>query len=66
MTEVIHEHDSSSNNGMGMVLGVILAIALIFFLVYYFGRGLFFGASNAPQVNIPDHVNVNVNPNQSK
>ena len=61
MVEVIHEHGTdSSSNSMGLIFGIILAIALVFFLFYYFGRGLMNGGMTQPQVNIPDKVDVNV------
>jgi hypothetical protein len=64
MVEVIHEHDThrDSGNGLSVMVGVLMAIALIFFLFYYFGRGFIGGTgSNQPQINIPDKVNVDVN-----
>jgi LPXTG-motif cell wall-anchored protein len=52
----------SSDNGTGFLLGVILLIAFVV-LVLYFGlpyiqRGIGTGAGT--QVNVPDHMNVNV------
>ncbi len=65
MVEVIHEHESTSDNGgnsMGAMFGILLAVALILFLFYYFGRGLINGGgTTTPSVNIPDRVDVNVN-----
>lgn len=61
MTEVIHEVDrtNNTNNNAGMLVGIIILAVVILFLIYYFGRGFVMG-NTAPQVNIPDHVNVNV------
>jgi flagellar biogenesis protein FliO len=63
MVEVIHEHDSTNNsNSFGMMFGILIAVALVLFLFYFFGRGLLQGTqSQVPQVNIPDHVNVDIN-----
>lgn len=49
----------SGNNGMGFLLG---AIVLIVFAILFFVYALPYIRSGfgAPQVNIPDHVNVNV------
>ncbi len=61
MVEVIHEHDASSgSNNMGLVFGLIFAVALVFFLFYVFGRGFLNGGNMQPQVNIPDKINVDV------
>lgn len=68
MVEVIHQHDATpANNGgnsMGAMLGVLLAVALIFFLFYYFGRGSINGGSTSsttPQLNVPGKINVDIN-----
>jgi hypothetical protein len=65
MVEVIHEHEGTSDNSgssMDAMVGVLLAVVLILFLFYYFGRGLISeGGTTTPQVNIPDKVDVNVN-----
>jgi small neutral amino acid transporter SnatA (MarC family) len=45
-----------------MMFGILIAVALVLFLFYFFGRGLLQGTqSQVPQVNIPDHVNVDIN-----
>lgn len=60
MVEVIHEVERTDrSNNSGMLIGIIILAVVILFLVYYFGRGYVMG-NNAPQVNIPDHINVNV------
>ncbi len=66
MVEVIHEHDAPADNGgnsLGAMLGVLLAVALILFLFYYFGRGLINGGgtTTTPQINVPGKINVDVN-----
>ena len=61
MVEVIHEHGTDSGgNSIATVFGIILAIALIFFLFYYFGRGFLNSGVTQPQINVPDKVDVNV------
>ncbi len=50
---------SSSDNGMGFLLGIILIILFIGLLLYY-GLPYLQQSMSGPQVNVPDHVNVNV------
>ncbi len=54
--------NTSSNNGMGFLWGVLLLIlAVLLFLYYGLPRlGTFFGYGN-PQVNIPSRIDVHVN-----
>ena len=62
MVEIIHEREASSSNGgntFGIVFGILFAVILVLFLFYYFGRG-YLQRAQAPQINIPDHVNINV------
>lgn len=66
MVEVIHEHETSADNGgnsLGAIFGVLLAVALILFLFYYFGRGFITGGggTTTPQINVPGRFDVNVN-----
>lgn len=61
MVEVVHDHGDSSSSSMGLIFGIILAIALVFFLFYYFGRGFMTGGMSQPQINVPDRMDVNVN-----
>lgn len=66
MVEVIREHDvhhSDSGSGISTLVGIILVLAVVLFLFYYFGRGLFTGGTTTPQINVPDRVNVDVNQN---
>lgn len=60
---VVHEHRyfSGDGNGAGFILGIVLLLALILLFFYY---GLPYVRSlTAPQVNIPDRVNVNIDAN---
>lgn len=61
MPEVIHEHiteDRASNNN-GLIVGLII-LAVILFLVFYYGIPALRGAASGPTVNVPDKVDVNV------
>jgi hypothetical protein len=70
MVEVIHEHETPVDNGrnnMNSLIGIILVVVVILFLFYYFGRGLLTGSGAGQSgVNIPDHVDVNVNQQPAK
>lgn len=53
--------DSSGNNGMGMLLGVIVVIGLAAVFIIYalpYIRGL--SGNGGVQINLPKNVNVNV------
>ena len=52
---------TSEGNNSGFLLGVIL-LAVLLFMFFYFGLPLLRGgwASGGAQVNVPGHVNVNV------
>lgn len=54
-----------ASNSMGFLLGVIMLIVFILAL-FYFGLPLLRSATRAPQVNIPDKVDVNVNQNPAQ
>lgn len=65
MVEVIREHDvhhGDSGSGITTLAGIILVLAVVLFLFYYFGRGLFTGGTT-PQISVPERVNVDVNQN---
>ncbi len=57
---VVHEHVvNSDGGGMGIIIGgVILLIVVILF--FYYGLP-YIRSMSSPQVNVPDHVDVNVN-----
>lgn len=60
-TVVNNPTPTDSGAGMGFLAGVILLIAGVF-LFLYFGLPLMRGiGSTAPQVTIPDKVDVNIN-----
>lgn len=50
----------SSDNGMGFFLGIVLLIAFVGFLFYFGLPYIQRGMSGGTSVNVPDHVNVNV------
>lgn len=60
-----HVHDESSGSSMSLIIGIliVLMLAALFFFV---GLPAFRSAAapaQAPQINVPDKVNVDVNPN---
>lgn len=61
-THVEHIHEGSSDSGMGFLMGMILLMLFVFLLFYYalpvLRNG--FGATQAPQINVPGKVDVNV------
>jgi hypothetical protein len=68
MVEVIHEHETNANGGnnFSALIGIILVVVVILFLFYYFGRGLLGGGAGQTGVNIPNHVDVNINQKPAK
>jgi len=61
-TVVNNPQPTTSNNGLGFLLGAILIIifAMLFFVYVLPLMRSSMSASQAPQVNIPDKVDVNV------
>lgn len=57
---VVHEHVGEGDSGAatGIILAVIILLVLAMIVV--FGIPFMRGAATAPQVNIPDKVDVNV------
>jgi hypothetical protein len=58
-TAVNNPGADTSNNAMGMVLGLILLL-LIAFLFFAYGLPSLSNQSATPQVNVPGKVDVNV------
>jgi len=56
---VVHEH---SGNGMGFLMGVILLL-IVGFLLFFYGLPLLRNTTTntAPQVSVPEKVDINVN-----
>lgn len=58
--DIYHVHDST-NNGSGFLIGIVLLVVVLFLLFYYGIPALRnIGSSNAPQINVPGKVDVNV------
>jgi hypothetical protein len=62
-----HEHvaEDSSSSATNLIIGVLVFLVLAF-LLFYFGLPMIRSAAapaQAPQINVPDKVNVDVNPN---
>jgi hypothetical protein len=61
MAIVVNNPDrTTSDSGMGFLLGIILLVVLAFALFYY-GLPAIRGAATGPQINVPGKVDVNVN-----
>ncbi|MEO6509211.1 MAG: hypothetical protein ABIO02_04610 [Patescibacteria group bacterium] len=50
---------TDSGNGMGFLMGVVLLIIFVVLLIYY-GLPMIQRSTAAPQINVPDKVDVNV------
>ncbi len=48
-----------SGEGIGTLLAVIIALAVLF-LLFFYGLPLLRGATKAPQVNVPGQIDVNI------
>ncbi len=60
-TEVIHEHgETTTDSGMGLIIGFILVL-LLTFLFFYYGLPVLRSTNSSPQINVPDKIDVNVN-----
>lgn len=55
----------SSSNGLGLLFGAI-AFGLVIFFLIYFAAPILRNASapSVPSINVPEQIDVNVNPNQ--
>lgn len=64
-THVIHETTrTNTDSGMGFFVGIILLLIFLFIFLYY-GLPLLrnTGGSASPQLNVPNKIDINVNPN---
>lgn len=62
--EKVEEHyhnEGGSRNPMMGILIAILAIVLVVILFFVFGNQFFNGGTNAPSVDVPEQIDVNVN-----
>lgn len=61
--EHVHVVESQGDSGMGFLLGVVVLIAF-FLLFFYYGlpilRNSIGSMRGAPQINVPDKINVDV------
>ena len=62
MTTIINPGTNDSGNGVGTILGVVLVIIVLILFFVYGLPALRGGNDGGTDVNIPDDVNVNVNP----
>jgi len=52
--------ENNSGNSMGMIIGIIAIVVLVILFVVYVMPMMRQGM-NAPQINVPDKIDVNVN-----
>ncbi|HNZ84629.1 MAG TPA: hypothetical protein PKH59_02070 [Candidatus Woesebacteria bacterium] len=57
---VIQSGGDSGNNGMGFILGIIALIVFAFLFIYYL-LPVLKNQNSAPQINVPDKVDLNIN-----
>lgn len=55
----IHTEGSGGQNGYGFLLGVVILILFVVFFLYYL-LPMMRQSTSAPQINIPDKIDVNV------
>jgi len=65
MATVVNNPSGTSDNGMGLIVGIVLLLGFVF-LLFYYGLPAIRNASS-PSVQVPSKIDVNVNPggNQS-
>lgn len=59
MTTVVQQ-PSEGSNGMGFVLGIIILVVFLG-LLFFYGLPMLNRQTSAPQINVPEKVDVNVN-----
>lgn len=63
MTTIVNNpRPVSSNNGIGFFLGALLLLLAVIAFIFYglpYMRSIS-SVATAPQINVPDHVNVNI------
>lgn len=59
MATVVNNPSDTGNNGMSLILGLIVLLVLGFLFFYYGLPMINGGASTGTQVNLPSKVNVN-------
>ncbi len=62
MTTVVSPSSSDSGTGVSLMMGILL-LAVVFLLLY-FGIPAMRGAGGGTNINVPDKMDVNVNPPQ--
>lgn len=55
-----HGHTIESNSGLNTLLGVVILAIVVFALLYY-GLPALRSGFQAPQINVPGQIDVNVN-----
>ncbi len=62
MTTIINPGSSDSGNGVGTILGVVLVIIVLILFFVYGLPALRNDGNGSTDVNLPQDINVNVNP----
>ena len=60
MATVVNNPSGTSDNSVGLIVGIVLLLGFVF-LLFYYGLPALRGASN-PSVSVPSKIDVNVNP----
>jgi hypothetical protein len=67
MATVINNPDSGGtreSSGMGLIIGVIVAVIIVFLFIVYGLPGIRGRSTGGTNVNVPDKINVDVNKTQ--
>ncbi|MBI5044370.1 MAG: hypothetical protein HZC02_00380 [Candidatus Levybacteria bacterium] len=60
MATVIHEHTRDEGGSSGVLLALIILLVMAFIFIFY-GLPAVRSSIGAPQVNVPDKIDVNLN-----
>jgi len=63
MTTIINPGNNDGGNGVGAILAAVIVLVIIFLFFVYGLPALQSGKNEGTNINIPDKVDINVNPN---
>lgn len=64
MTTIINPGGGDGGNGVGMILGVVIALVVIFLFFVYGLPAIRGGNDGGTNINVPEQIDVNVNGGQ--